>query len=199
MSMNQAGERIAQAKLIQAIRDLIKREAEIREECGVGENLRVVRNTLNALLKNLEDHTDLIIVSDEPANPAGGADIKVGEKQALVYLYLFNAKGLQLAPWGTMLAERLLYEYSVNRPVYAEKKQVTAFIGSKPHPGRHAFLTFKIAEDCIVSGSKSNSDSIGQPLLNLKEGAFCFDNLVEFTLQGRNYAYTKGRLVLKQD
>lgn len=201
---DQPSEKVAQAKLLQAVRDLIQREEDIRKEHGIGENLRVVRNRLQALLKDLEANVNLSLEDETQNNKgstsAGSKEVPIDDEHAVVFVHLFNAGGERVSRWCGLLTQKAVYEYSVNRPVYARKKHVELFIESKPPEDHHAYVSFKVAKENIIGGldvTNGNVDAIDQPLLKLKEGAISLNNLIELTYKGQAYEYKAGKLVAK--
>ena len=61
--------------------------------------------------------------------------------------------------WQNMLTPRVFYEYSVNRPIYAEKKYVDSLLRAKGNKAHHAFLTVAIKKIHITTDTNSKKYS----------------------------------------
>ena len=96
-----------------------------------------------------------------------------------------------------MFTPKVFYEYSVNRPIYAEKSHVESFLRSKINKHQHAYLTIMVNRDDItmLEGPK---DALGNPSIKVREGSLRFDRLVSFTHNEQDYVLNKyGELVKK--
>ncbi|HSW93793.1 MAG TPA: type IVB secretion system protein IcmQ [Gammaproteobacteria bacterium] len=179
-------------KLIRLIQDLIQQDADLREKYGILEKFRFVRDRLNGLLTHLEEQKkalrgDKKIVETE----VDSAD------RVVVYVYLYNAQGTMLRTWLTLLTPKVFYEYSVNRPIYGQKNEIESLIRSKPNPQQHGYLTVKVSQkDMMALKAPASMDTIGNPLLKIREGSLRFENLVTFTHNGHDYVLNaEGELV----
>lgn len=167
-------------KVLDMMREVVKYDAELRKKYQIGEKFRFVRDRLHALLERLEQHASSVkVVKEEVKHDATAEEV-------IVYVYLYNAHGMNLASWQNFLTPKVFYEYSVNRPIYAEKKHVETLIRSKQNKVQHAFLTVAVKKDAIIQ-SATLQDSLGNSLLRVKEGALSFDRLLVFTHNDQEY------------
>jgi hypothetical protein len=178
-------------KLIELIRDATKHDEELRKKYDIGDRFRFVRDRLLALLDQLEKHAK----ATEPVKPkeAGGG---LSEGETTIFIYLYNAQGILVSSWQKMLTPKLLYEYSVNRPIYANQSEIDLLIRLKANKVQHGYLTVIVKKDAIIStGTK---DAMESPIVKVKEGALSFDRIVSFTHDDINYALDEeGNLVKK--
>lgn len=178
----------------QAVEELVKQERVLRETLGIGERYKAVASRIDALFKYMHQVVNLPQQEEAPkrASPA------LSENERYVFVYLFNAKGKVLARWEAMLSPRSLFEYSVNRPIYSERKHVETYIRSRSDSEEHAFLMMKVAQSDVLQDADSaeKRDSLGAPLLKLKEGALKEQGLVYFFHNSGCYIFLNGHLVL---
>lgn len=180
-------------ELYRDVETLVNEEKKLRKKLGIGDRYKAVSSRLEALLQYVHQAVSppKQEVTLDRASPA------LADGQQYVFIHLFNAKGKILSRWEMMLSPRNLFEYSVNRPIYEEQKQVEAYIRSRPNDDEHAFLVMKVAQTDILRGvaSANNVDSLGQPLLKLKEGALKEQDLVYFFHKTTCYIFTRGHLM----
>ncbi len=178
-------------KLIELIRDATKHDEELRKKYDIADRFRFVRDRLHALLDQLEKHAK----ATEPAKAkeAGGG---LSEGEAIIFIYLYNAQGILVSSWQKMLTPKLLYEYSINRPLYANYAEIDLLIRNKANKVQHGYLAVIVKQDMIVpTGTKDAFDS---PIIRVKEGALRFDRIVSFTHNEINYNLDEeGNLVKK--
>jgi hypothetical protein len=178
-------------KLIELIRDATKHDEELRKKYDIGDRFKFVRDRLHALLDQLEKHAK----ATEPAKPkeAGGG---LSEGEAIIFIYLYNAQGILVSSWQKMLTPKLLYEYGINRPLYANYAEIDLLIRNKANKVQHGYLAVIVKKDLIVpTGAKDAFDS---PIIRVKEGALSFDRIVSFTHNDINYSLdAEGNLVKK--
>ncbi|OGT42666.1 MAG: hypothetical protein A3F42_03945 [Gammaproteobacteria bacterium RIFCSPHIGHO2_12_FULL_37_34] len=169
-------------KLLELIRSALQRESDLREKYKIGDKFRFIRDCLQALLSKVEEHAKAKQVTAQTEN-------KISPDEILVYVYLYNAQGNMLKSWVTMLNPNVFYEYSVNRPIYAEKSYIEAWIRSRPNKAQHAYLTISIkAHDRIQHPElESLKDILGHPLIKVKEGALHVDKLISLTYGEKDY------------
>jgi len=183
-------------EIYREVESLVKEEKELRKKYGVGDRYKAISSRLDALFKYVQEAVSLPKQEEtvERASPA------LSEGQQYVFVHLFNNKGKILSRWEAMLSPRQLMEYSVNRPIYAEQKQVEAYIRSRPNDDEHAFLMMKVEQSDVLHGDESthNYDTLGQPLLKLKERALKEEGLVYFFHKGTCYILSRGHLVVYQ-
>jgi len=104
------------------------------------------------------------------------------DDEILVYVHLFNASGANVNSWKNMLKGKVFYEYSVNRPIYANKSDVEAFIRSKSNKVQHGFLTIAVKKEYIsFPGETEKADALGHALIKVKEGTLHAERLFSFT------------------
>jgi len=189
----------AQNQMVEVLSDLVHQEQQIRQECALSNDLRAVRHQLHESIAQLQAQSEDYIDQADAHRPEVPATSDIlQEGQCLVYLYLFNATGQILANWEPMLSEKSLYEYSVNRPVYAEEKAVLTFIENKPPIERHAYVVFKIAKNQVNdSAHQMRTDVFGQTLVKLVEGVFTSENFLSFNHAGQTYCLKDGKLIAK--
>lgn len=181
-------------KLLTLVRCAVQRDNALREQYQIGEKFRFVRDRLQALLSRLELNFATASAESEQAESEILAD------EAIVYVYLYNSQGIKLPTWQKMLNPAVFYEYSVNRPIYAEKSHVEAFIRNKTNKAQHAYLAIVVKKTDSVKSTdeESSKDALGQPLIKVKEGALHFDKLIFFKHSGHEYELNKaGELVKK--
>lgn len=165
-----------QKKLIHWVREAIKKDEALREQYGIKDKFRFVREKLQGLLQRLENDLAHMQADESSAEALSFSS----EDSLIVYIHLYNAHGVSLKSWQSLLNPRLLYEYSVNRPVYGEKGHIEAFLRSKASKQHHAYLTISISKSDLVLGRESK-DVAGHPLLKIKEGSLHFNRVMGFT------------------
>lgn len=176
-------------KLIEWIQEALEQDLALREKYNVGEKFRFIKDRLQALNESIALH-----IPSTTAPAAAAETLDVHQKE-LIYVYLYNAQGALLRSWSAMLTPKVFYEYSVNRPIYAEKSHIEMFVKSKNNPAQHAYLTIAVNQEDLLS--KSASDSLGNTLIKVREGSLQFINLIEFTHNNHSYKITaKGEFVL---
>ena len=180
-------------KLYRDVETLVNEEKALRKKLGIGDRYKAISSRLEALMQYVTQAVSLPKqeVVSERASPV------LSESQQYVFVHLFNNKGKVLSRWEVMLSPRQLTEYSVNRPIYAEQKQVEAYIRSRPNDDEHAFLMMKIEQSEVLRSNEStdNYDPLGCPLLKLKEGTLKEQGLIYFFHKGGCYILARGHLI----
>ena len=181
-------------KLVQLIREAIQHDVELREKYHVGNKFRFVQDRLHTLLDTLETQIKSVKSAEKESQKKEDSIHHV-----LVYVYLYNAQGLMLRSWSAMLTPKVFYEYSVNRPIYAEKKHIEALIKSKTNKQQHGYLTIAVHRDTILTvPDTALKDTLGNSLIKVREGSLHFTHLVAFTHNGQDYVVnSQGELVKK--
>lgn len=182
--------------LLAVARAAVQADDALREKYGIGEKFRFIRTQLHDLLDQIEKHTQVIEAEEQKA--AGGEMVSDETK---VYVYLYNANGAVFTSWLNMLTPKLFYEYSVNRPIYAEQSQVESLIRAKTNKMQHAYLTviMKQADIVVVEPEAIKKDVSGNPMIKVREGSLSFDRFVAFMHNGVEYVLnTEGKLVKKE-
>jgi len=190
------GDKEKKERILQLVSDAIQRDKALREDYQIGDKFRFIRDRLHALQLHVEE--DLNAMQKEIEKKTD----QVADDEVLVYVYLYNAQGIAFQTWQKMLSPSVFYEYSVNRPVYADKSCVESFVRSRPNKVQHGFLTVAIKKQNILllpAGTEPPKDQIGNPLIKIKEGALPFDRMFSFTYQGHEYVVNEaGQVVKKQ-
>lgn len=174
------------------LEDLNSTDAALRQKYEIGDKFRFIKDKLTNLLKHYEEYhlvnigTNLEQEKSMPVNPI------------LVYVHLFNVGGVSLENWVTMINPRVFYEYSVNRPIYLQKKTIEAIIQSKANSQQHGFLTVLINKEDILTEIKNKDElSFYKESIKIKEGALLFNHLVSFTHQNKEYTLQQNTLIEK--
>lgn len=178
-------------KLLQLVQDAIEQDAKLRDKYNVGEKFRFIRDRLQALAMRLEEQAK---VAEQ--------ELKKTEKQAadevLIYVYLYNSQGILFPTWQKMVTAAVLYEYSVNRPIYADKALIEAYIRSKPNKVQHAYLSIAIKPSDIAPVNEAMKDAIGGQLIKVREGSLLINKLVLFTHNGHEYILSEAGVLTKK-
>ncbi len=191
--MSIENEREQQEKIIELMKNIIQCDVDLREKYQVNDKFRFVPDRLNALLKAMESKGS----AAKQTQPT--AIIEDHQSEVVVYVYLYNSKGMTPESWQPMLAPKLFYEYSINRPIYAEKGSIEALIRSKLNRTQHGYLAVKVTKEAVltVDPSKIQKDSLGQPLLKIKEGSLDFNRLISFTYNHCDYQVNQSGVLVK--
>jgi hypothetical protein len=183
--------------LLVTLRAIVAKEAALREQRQLGERFRFVREQLQVILEATVALAPVAVVSQAVAEAIEG----LADKR-LVYVYLFNAQGLDLRSWHRMLTAQALYEHSINRPAYAEKTHIEALLRKKANLHQHAYLTVAVApteiQVLVAETTDIADDALTHGTARLKEGSLRTGQLVAFTHNGVEYSVTAaGELVKK--
>lgn len=168
-----------QEKLLAILKAAVEKDRELREQNQIGDRFRFVRDRLQALQAQVEEQLAELRKADEKTIN------EQAEDETIVYVYLFNAQGILLPTWQKMLTPNVFYEYSVNRPIYADKSQIEAFIRSKTNKTQHAYVTVYVKKADVSPANAK--DVIGGDLVKVKEGSLRFTHFVSFTYAGHEY------------
>lgn len=179
-------------KIYEAIESLVQKEKELRKEFNIGDAYKVIPSRLDALLQRAKSMLDLPKEEaiQEYAPPF------LSENERYVFVHLFNVNGRILSRWEASLSPRLLFEYSVNRPIYSERKQVEAYIRSRPDKHCHAFIMMKVQLSDVLENNffDQRKDVLGCSLLKLKEGSLKEQGLMYFFYEDKAYLFKDGHL-----
>lgn len=169
-------------KLLQLIHSAVSQDAKLRADLQIGDKFRFIRERLLALQQHIEMVMDTIKVEVVENKD------ELAEDEQLVYVYLFNAHGIDIKSWVKMVHPSVYYEHSVNRPIYAAKEHVEAVIRGKANRIQHGFLTIAMKKAAILKqGDDAPKDNIGNPLLKIKEGSLKPERLISLTHNGHTY------------
>lgn len=189
--MTTSNEKEREKKLLQLVQDAIAQDVKLREKYKVGDKFRFIRDRLQALSTRLEEQVK-----------AAELEVKKAEKKAadevLVYVYLYNSQGVLFPTWQKMVAAAVLYEYSVNRPVYTDKTMIEAYIRSKSNKAQHAYLAVAVKPTDILNTPTEAKDAIGNPLIKVREGSLLINKLVLFTHNGHEYVLSDTGVLIKK-
>lgn len=180
-------------KLLQLLQDVVQEESALREKYQIGDKFRFIREKLLALKQKTEDSMQEMKSKDSPVQEGLGAD------EIPVYVYLFNTQGLSAVTWQKLLQPSVLYEYSVNRPIYTDKSQIESFIRSRTSKVQHGYLTIAIKKEHLLPvGSEAPKDAIGNPLFKVKEGALKFERIISFRHNEHDYTLKQNGEMVKK-
>lgn len=179
-------------QLIELVRGIIQHDGELREKYQIGERFRFVKDRLNALLEQLEKQAQASAPGEKKV--AGGG---LAEDEVLVFVYLYNAQGILVNTWLKMLTPKLFYEYSVNRPIYADRLGIDTLIRFKTNKVQHGFLTVVVKKQDILNADAK--DASGNAMVKVREGALKFERLVEFSHNEIDYTLSEEGVLVKKD
>lgn len=169
-------------KLLQLINEAVDQDVKLRTDLQIGDKFRFIRESLQALKLQVDEAMQAIKVEVDE-----NKDV-LAEDEQLVYVYLFNAHGIDLQSWIKMLHHSVYYEHSVNRPIYAAKEHIEAVIRNKANRIQHGYLTMAIKKAGILKqGDEATKDSFGNPVLKIKEGSLSAERLISLTHNGHCY------------
>ncbi len=183
-------EKTQQAKLIALVSEAIECDEALRTKFEIGDKFRFVRDRLKEMLMQLEvDQTTASVIIKN-------SKLGVQENEVLVYVYLFNAKGIVLRNWNNMLNPKVFYEYSVNRPIYSNKNEIEAMLRTKKDKPQHAYLTVAVQKtDILTSGDNSTESNF---LIRVREGSLKLDRLISFFHNGNEYTWNPDEGLIKK-
>lgn len=183
-------------KLAELMGKAVARDMELREKHGIADKFRFVRDRLNELKTVVDDY--LKEISKEVVKTKE----TLSEDEVMVYVYLFNAQGITLQTWQKMVNPSILYEHSVNRPIYTIKEHIESFINRKTNKVQHGYLTITINKKDILIPENPDTlkDIYGNPVIKVHEGSLDFKRLIAFSHNGLDYIVDdEGALVKKMD
>lgn len=179
-------------KLLAVLNELVAKEAALREECHLGDKFRFVREKIQGLRESVA--AALATIEEEVVSSAP----VVAEDEVVVYVYLYNAQGILVPTWRKMVAPSVLYEYSVNRPIYANQADIDSVIRSKADKHQHAYLAIAVKKaDVITLADTTSQDAQNYPLVRVREGGFSHDHILFFKHNGHQYRVTEENELIK--
>lgn len=187
-------EKLQQVKLVTLVRKAIECDEALRVKFEIGDKFKFVRERLKEVLTHLESERNASSVVKKEVNRS------LQEGEVAVYVYLYNAKGVVLRNWMNMLTPRVFYEYSVNRPIYADKTEIEAMLRAKTDKQQHAYLTIAVKTTDVLQSAVETlkKDSLGNPLIRVREGSLKVDRLLTFTHNGNEYTLSpEGEFIKK--
>ena len=184
------------ANILTFVKEVMAEDVALRDQYQVNNKFAFLRDRLQVIFSPLEESAKTVVAIEEEKK----AENALSENNVIVYVYLFNAKGAALSSWESMLTPKLFYEYSVNRPIYADRVAIDALIREKADKRQHACFSVTVkSSDIILSGGGASKDSGGSSLIKVREGGLSFDKLNAFFCDEGEYRMNEmGQLVKKQ-
>lgn len=180
-------------KLLGLLKSAIAQDQALRDQHKIGDKFKFIRDRLHSLLARVEEGLSTIKDETEDTKRA------LTEDEVLIYVYLFNAQGLVFQTWKKLVNQSVFYEYSVNRPIYLDKSHVEAIIRSKTNKAQHGYLTVSIRKEFILKAADVEvKDSLGNPVVKVKEGTLKIENLQSFTHNHHDYTVTAEGEIIKK-
>lgn len=179
-------------KLLTLIKEAVDADADLRNLYTIGNKFKFIHDRLNALKNQVEEDLKALHKKEEKTIR------KLDEEDVLVYVSLYNAQGNVVKTWQKLMNPAVFYEYSVNRPIYKNKKDIESFIRLKQNKLQHGYLTIAVNKNDILSTDlqEPQKDSLGGVLIKVREGSLKFDRLINFTHNGNDYVLSEtGELV----
>lgn len=171
------------------LKEAVEKDQQLRNKYQVGQKFCFISQRLEELLGELNQKVAIV------QNSANQKQVfLLHEDELLVYVHLYNAQEGSIDVWKTFFTPQAFIEYSVNRPVYRECREVKKFINSKANVAQHGYLVVAIKKDDILENLGENGlmqDSIGQPLLKIKSGSLYCDRVQSFVHNEQEYLLTK--------
>lgn len=181
------------ARLLQLVQKAIEQDNALREKFQIGDKFRFIRDRLSALKSRVEESLVEVGKDTEPKVQ------EIGEDEMVVYVYLYNAQGTIFSTWNKMVHPSVLYEYSVNRPIYIDKAQVDAAIRAKSERQQHGYLTIVVKKtDILPTMGEGAKDPYGAPLVKVREGALQFKRLISFTHNLHEYILKESGEIIRK-
>lgn len=177
-------------QLLAIAKEALDADTQLREDHKVGDKFKFVRDRLQLVVKTLEDQLAVLEVTKESKSDIVHAD------EVVVYVHLFNVHGINFATWQKMISPSVFYEYSVNRPIYAEQAHVEAIIRNKAQKHQHGYLAVAIKKELMFG--ESGQDALGQPLVKIREGALKIERLIAFHHNNHEYEVDAAGVVVKK-
>lgn len=168
-------------ELLKLLHLAVEKDQSLRTKYKIGDKFRFIRDRLSALQAHVQESLASVKVEEK-----SNVD-KVAEDELVVYVYLYNTHGATLPSWRNMMTPKVFYEYSVNRPIYQDKTYIETFIRSKANRVQHAYLTVAVKKEFISSGEEWMKDSLGHPLIKVREGSLSPKRLIAFTHNATDY------------
>lgn len=179
------------------IEQALTEELALREKHAIGARFGVIGSQLNSLLDGAK--MQLSVKLDSAATKKQTiVELSPADDETVVYVYLFNARGRVLSTWSKLLNNRALHEHSVNRPIYTDVAHIEELIRSKTDACNHGFFKIIVKNEHIIADVANTTffDSLGHPLLRLRQGGLKVERILSINLSGKHYRLTdEARLV----
>lgn len=181
-------------KLLALISYAIEQDNALRDSYQVADKFRFIRDRLALLHAQLESE-----VKDQQQKKIEEVkSTSVAEDELQAFVYLYNAQGRTITSWKNLLKPSIFYEYSVNRPIYTDRTDIEAYIRSKQDKSQHGIIMIAIKKSEVVLTPQPTQDSMGRPLIKVKEGGLHFERFMGFVHNGIEYLLdAQGNLVKK--
>ena len=182
-------------KLLALVNAAIEEEKSLREKYQIGDKFRFIRDKLSALQMSIVEGLNEI-----KATESAGPDVLAAD-EVLVYVYIFNSQGQSAASWQKLLHQSVFYEYSVNRPIYADQSYIDSFIRSRPNKVQHGYLTVAIKKSDVLpvlAGSPVLKDVNNNPLIKIREGSLKFNRVISFKYNEGEYTVKESGEMVKK-
>lgn len=190
------GDKEIKEKILKLVQDSLQLDTELREQFQIGNKFRFIRDRLDALKLHVEE--ELSAIQQEIEKKSG----QLTDDEVIVYVYIFNAQGLVFQTWQKMLNPSVFYEYSVNRPIYAEKSHIESFIRSRPTKPQHGYLTMIVKKTDILPqpvDAAPPKDQVGNPLIKIREGSLNIRKMIAFVHLDHEYVVDEEGHVVKKN
>lgn len=176
-------------RLLAIVQEALAKDEELRTTYQVKDKFRFIRERLQYLLTRVEENLKNVQEAEEKHID------ELSQDEQLVYIYLFNAQGIHIESWHKMLQPGVFYEYSINRPIYQDRKYVENIIKTKSNRQQHGFIIIAQNKNDIISGQ--TQDALMQPLIRVRDGSLNPKRVHGFVHNGQEYALISGKLVPK--
>jgi Dot/Icm secretion system protein IcmQ len=119
----------------------------------------------------------------------------ITEKEAIIYVSIFQSQGGDLKQWALQLGS--LKTSIAGRPVYANEADVCALVKHKESALSESYLCIAVDKKDILTQDARfyRQDHLGHRLLILKQTAIKEDNILEFVHNKKRYLVESGRLI----
>lgn len=181
-------------QVLQLVQAIVSQDEALRKTYGIDNKFRFIRERLQNLLQRLEQELHATMKKQIEEKVKKNV---LSDDESLVYVYLFNAHGTVLSSWQNLLTPKVFYEYSVNRPIYMDRAHVHSLVQSKSNKAQHGFLTVAIKTVNVIQ-SEGLKDSLGNPLIKIKEGSLLFEKLLGFTCNDEEYILNSKNELIKK-
>lgn len=179
-------------RLMQLVRDAIAKDQALRDQYGIGDKFRFIREKLKALLTFVDAEMAIMQLEERK-------ELVVHEDEQVIYVYLFNSMGVSLSSWRKMVHASVFYEYSINRPLYLQKSQIDSLIRGRSNRLQHAYLSVIVKKSDVLE-NQASKDSAGNSLVKVREGSLQRSKLLSFTHGDHVYMVTdEGDFVRKEE
>ncbi|MDA8561485.1 type IVB secretion system protein IcmQ [Gammaproteobacteria bacterium] len=187
-------EKEQQKNLHSLVNDIVKCDDSLRQKYKVGNKFKFIKEGLKEIVDTLVISSE----SDKNENGVYALDEKITDKdRCQVFVHLFNAKGDLFSNWINMLGPKVFYEYSINRPIYLNEKEVKQVIKCKSDKLKHAYLIVSLKKIDIISSENQEvkKDSLGGVLIKVKEGSLKVENLITFMHNEKEYTLNRDNIL----